>query len=298
MTLPQQNYYEFDSFRLDRRGLFQDGKIISLPPKVLELLFALVDKANDVLSKEELMARLWPDVFVEESNLTNYIGDLRKALADKGGGKQYIETYSKRGYSFVADVRPCSDLASVDRGDIYFQRHGFFSEFLASFPSLIEGANEITLFFIHSRRWRENYRDSLVKFLKKERTKLNIFLPNITNINLIDHFRDHFEDGPHVSMLILDAYQDFARLALEYKQKVFIRPFNLYPVYSFYKFDRTVIVAMYPNTSAKKSVPTFEWAEGSMYWDFVEDDIQRLLAEPPLSQKKLRELIGTKPSKR
>src|SRR5262245_56139220 len=100
--------YEFGPFRLDadERLLMRDGRITPLPPKVFDTLLVLVENSGRVVSKDELMQSLWPNTFVEESNLTQNISQLRRALGDGAAEAQYIETIPKRGYRFVAGVQP------------------------------------------------------------------------------------------------------------------------------------------------------------------------------------------------
>jgi TolB-like protein/Flp pilus assembly protein TadD len=95
---------DFGPFRLDaaKRVLWRDGRIVPLPPKALDLLVALVQQRGDVVTKDELMKRVWPDTFVEEANLSVNVSALRKALGDRPGGGPYIETVSRRGYRFAA----------------------------------------------------------------------------------------------------------------------------------------------------------------------------------------------------
>ncbi|HKG13958.1 MAG TPA: transcriptional regulator, partial [Pyrinomonadaceae bacterium] len=99
--------YEFDRFRLDasERLLLRDGQVVPLTPKVFDTLLALVERSGHVVGKEELMRRLWPDSFVEESSLSQNIFLLRRALGEAASGRQYIETLPRRGYRFVADLR-------------------------------------------------------------------------------------------------------------------------------------------------------------------------------------------------
>jgi eukaryotic-like serine/threonine-protein kinase len=108
--MPKQTrqLYEFGPFRLDadERLLMRDGRITPLPPKVFDTLLVLVENSGRVVSKDELMQSLWPDTFVEESNLTQNISQLRRALGDGSADAQYIETVPKRGYRFVAGVQP------------------------------------------------------------------------------------------------------------------------------------------------------------------------------------------------
>jgi DNA-binding winged helix-turn-helix (wHTH) protein/tetratricopeptide (TPR) repeat protein len=97
--------YEFGPFRLDpeKQTLLRDGKPIALTPKAFQLLLALVRRSNRVVTKDELMKSVWPDTFVEETNLTRNIFALRKAL---GGAEQnrYIVTVPGQGYRFAGNV--------------------------------------------------------------------------------------------------------------------------------------------------------------------------------------------------
>ena len=100
--------YEFGPFRLNvtERLLQRSDVEIPLTPKVIDTLVVLVENSGHVLGKDELMRELWPDSFVEESSLSQNISLLRKALGENGNAQQYIETIPKRGYRFVANVRP------------------------------------------------------------------------------------------------------------------------------------------------------------------------------------------------
>ncbi|MGH9944925.1 MAG: winged helix-turn-helix domain-containing protein, partial [Pyrinomonadaceae bacterium] len=110
--------YEFGPFQLDaaehllRRG----GGIVPLTPKAFETLLALIEGGGRTLGKEILMGKVWPGTFVEEGNLSVTIFMLRKALGEAEGGQKYIETVPKRGYRFVAPVRPTTQ-SDVEPGD-------------------------------------------------------------------------------------------------------------------------------------------------------------------------------------
>ncbi len=99
-----QRFYEFGPFRLDSKScvLLRDGGIVPLNPKAFDTLRALVENQGSPVGKDELMKLVWPDTFVEETNLTQQISILRKALGDTPDGCSYIETIPKRGYLFVA----------------------------------------------------------------------------------------------------------------------------------------------------------------------------------------------------
>lgn len=107
------HFYEFGHFRVytGDRVLMRDQEVVQLTPKVFEILLALVESSGQVISKDGLMRRVWPDSFVEEGNLTQNISLLRKALGEGQNGHQYIETVARRGYRFVAPIRESSDIA-------------------------------------------------------------------------------------------------------------------------------------------------------------------------------------------
>src|SRR6266480_1757970 len=107
--------YEFGPFSVDTRErvLLRDGKPVPLTPKAYETLLALISKSGHIVDKEELMRHVWPDVVVEENNLTGNIFALRRALAEH----RYIETVPRRGYRFTADVKlvTVEDLTVTER---------------------------------------------------------------------------------------------------------------------------------------------------------------------------------------
>jgi DNA-binding winged helix-turn-helix (wHTH) protein/tetratricopeptide (TPR) repeat protein len=97
---------EFDGFTVDlgRRLLFRDEKPVALTPKAFDTLAALLENPGEVLGKDELLARVWPDSYVEEGILTQNIYTLRKVFQESGGGRAYIETIPRRGYRFAGPV--------------------------------------------------------------------------------------------------------------------------------------------------------------------------------------------------
>ena len=102
--------YEFGPFRLDgrRRLLWRGDELLSVPPKAIDLLSALLEQPGQVVPKEELLRRVWPDTFVEEANLSVNVSILRKALGDGPDG-DYIQTVARRGYRFVGHVATTPD---------------------------------------------------------------------------------------------------------------------------------------------------------------------------------------------
>jgi DNA-binding winged helix-turn-helix (wHTH) protein/pimeloyl-ACP methyl ester carboxylesterase/class 3 adenylate cyclase len=99
--------YAFGNLLLDLREglLLHKGEPVPLTPKAFDTLVALVENNGHVLSKDELMKRVWPDSFVEENNLSQNISQLRKAIQIAGEeASKYIETVPRRGYRFKAQV--------------------------------------------------------------------------------------------------------------------------------------------------------------------------------------------------
>ena len=89
----------------EERVLFRNGEAVTLPPKDLETLLVLVERAGHIVEKEELLERVWPGVFIEEGNLARHIFNLRQVLGDSADERPYIETIPKRGYRFIATVQ-------------------------------------------------------------------------------------------------------------------------------------------------------------------------------------------------
>lgn len=98
--------YGFGPFQidLDRYLLMRDGKLVPLSPKVFETLIFLIENRGSVVKKDDIMSRVWPDTFVEESNLAQNIFLLRKALGEEKTEHRYIITIPGVGYRFVAPV--------------------------------------------------------------------------------------------------------------------------------------------------------------------------------------------------
>jgi DNA-binding winged helix-turn-helix (wHTH) protein len=94
---------EFDRFRvlLRQRQLLADGVPIELGTRAFELLLALLEANRSLVSKEQLLARIWPGIAVAEDNVKVHVCALRKAL---GEDRDYIRTEFGRGYRFIAAV--------------------------------------------------------------------------------------------------------------------------------------------------------------------------------------------------
>lgn len=101
----------FGPFNLiaSERLLTKDGAAVELGGRALDILIALMSMPNEVVSKKELMSRVWPDVTVDEGSLRFHMASLRKALGDGKDGARYITTLAGRGYCFVAPVSRVSN---------------------------------------------------------------------------------------------------------------------------------------------------------------------------------------------
>jgi DNA-binding winged helix-turn-helix (wHTH) protein/tetratricopeptide (TPR) repeat protein len=98
--------YCFGPFRLDTTAyqLKKDEQVLDVPPKVIDLLALLASKPSTLVTKDAILARLWPDVAVSDNAITQVVSALRQALGDDPGTPAYVQTVPRRGYRFVADV--------------------------------------------------------------------------------------------------------------------------------------------------------------------------------------------------
>src|SRR5436190_16188103 len=104
--MANREVFRFGEFVLDvaERRLLRGPDPVRLAPKAHELLVALVRQRGRLVTKDELLAHVWPEAFVDEGILTVHISALRKALGDGTRDPGYIETVSGSGYRFIAAV--------------------------------------------------------------------------------------------------------------------------------------------------------------------------------------------------
>ena len=104
--MAEQPTYIFSEFCLDpaRRLLTRSGEQIDLSPKAFDLLIALIENRGRVLSKDELLDRVWDGQFVEENNLAVQVSALRKAFGETSHDHKFIVTVPGKGYKFVAEI--------------------------------------------------------------------------------------------------------------------------------------------------------------------------------------------------
>jgi DNA-binding winged helix-turn-helix (wHTH) protein/tetratricopeptide (TPR) repeat protein len=106
LTAPDPETYRFGRYMLEacERRLLADGVAVPLKPRAFDTLLYLVERAGHLVTKEELLARLWPDSVVEESTLAKNVWLIRRALAEVDGEPRFIETVPRIGYRFIAPV--------------------------------------------------------------------------------------------------------------------------------------------------------------------------------------------------
>ena len=103
----RRELYEFGPFRVDADNevLLRDGQPVTLTPKAFQILLVLVRRSGEIATKDEIMKSVWPDTFVEETNLTRNIFSIRRALGE-GAENQYILTVSGKGYRLAEKAVP------------------------------------------------------------------------------------------------------------------------------------------------------------------------------------------------
>jgi DNA-binding winged helix-turn-helix (wHTH) protein/Tfp pilus assembly protein PilF len=174
--MPVTRLCAFGPYRLDfeRRRLLRGTELVPIHQKALEILIVLVEHRGEMVSKDQLMQSVWPDAFVEESNLTQNIFVLRKALGEGPKENRYIATIPGRGYRFVAPVDEPRDSAKQESVETphskssdnppktwwhssYLRRHGilaatcalgfiFLGAILLSLPKVAKGLNNRGLY--------------------------------------------------------------------------------------------------------------------------------------------------------
>jgi eukaryotic-like serine/threonine-protein kinase len=154
MTRQSKRLYEFGPYRIDptKRVLMRGEDAVQLPSKVFETLLVLVQHSEEVVSKDDLLKTVWPDSFVEESNLSQSIFLLRKALGETAQDHHYIVTIPGRGYRFAEKVEEISE----DTADLVLERHSLAQVTVQETQSVLYESSGASV-FRRFRRWRWNW---------------------------------------------------------------------------------------------------------------------------------------------
>jgi DNA-binding winged helix-turn-helix (wHTH) protein len=109
----------FGPYLLDRAdaSLWRESQRVALAPNAYALLALLVERAGRLVTKQEILRSVWPDTFVSEAAIKVCVNQLRRALADPATSPAYVQTEARRGYRFIADVKPAPLRASCEESD-------------------------------------------------------------------------------------------------------------------------------------------------------------------------------------
>src|SRR5258708_4598247 len=105
-AVPTMKLYQVEDFEvsLDHREVRRNGEPLRLRPMTFDLLAYLISQRDKVLSKEELIRKIWKGIRVRETSLMQWGGELRKARDDDPRQQRFIKTVAKTGYRFVGPV--------------------------------------------------------------------------------------------------------------------------------------------------------------------------------------------------
>jgi DNA-binding winged helix-turn-helix (wHTH) protein len=116
-TKAAERFLCFGKFQVDlqREELFKEGSRVRIPSKVFKVLLALVERPGEIVTREALRARLWPDgTFVNyDANVNTTVNKLRLALGDSPGKPMYVETIPRQGYCFLGTVERGNELLTT-----------------------------------------------------------------------------------------------------------------------------------------------------------------------------------------
>lgn len=133
------NLREFGRFSLDtkKKVLWFADKPVNLALKEIELLCVLTESSGEVLTKDELLNRVWADSFVEESNLSRYIYRLRKTFEEFGESPDLIQTVPRRGYRFTGEIH------EKDDSELIIEKHTISRTLIEELEDSIEPQTKI-----------------------------------------------------------------------------------------------------------------------------------------------------------
>jgi DNA-binding winged helix-turn-helix (wHTH) protein len=111
----QERYLRFGQFQVDlqREELLKEGSRVRIPSKVFQVLMALIERPGEIVTRENLRARLWPGgTFVNyDANVNTTVNKLRLALGDSPDKPMYVETIPRQGYCFLGNIERGNELA-------------------------------------------------------------------------------------------------------------------------------------------------------------------------------------------
>src|SRR6516165_3932229 len=116
-TKEAERFLRFGQFQVDlqRQELFKEGSQVHVPSKVFQVLLALVERPGEIVTRDALRARLWPDgTFVNyDANVNTTVNKLRLTLGDSPEKPMYVETIPRKGYCFLSNVERGNELVKT-----------------------------------------------------------------------------------------------------------------------------------------------------------------------------------------
>lgn len=148
--MPQDQIVTFAEFRLDPVSghLYREDEPVALAPKAFALLQCLVNQAGRLVSKQELLAAVWPGVFVGDAVLKSTIREVRKALGDDSSEPRFIETAHRRGYRFMAPVAAAGEPVTAAAAGLAAPRVRYARSGSVNIAYQVAGSGPIDLVFV------------------------------------------------------------------------------------------------------------------------------------------------------
>ena len=142
--------YAFGPFVVDlvKRTLWREHRLVPITSKTFDVLVVLLEHRDHIVSKDELLNRVWPDTAVNENNLARQISSLRRALGQRPDQHDFVVTVPGNGYRFVATVQDLPDVTGVRNGH---RRHGHVPP-----EPAVDLADRATMNFCRLSRFQES----------------------------------------------------------------------------------------------------------------------------------------------
>src|SRR5215467_9434490 len=139
-TEPQIRLLRFGNFEVDLRTgeLRKAGVKLKFGGQPFQVLSILLERPGDVVTREELQKRLWPDTFVDaDHNLNTAINKIREALGDSAESPRYVETLPRRGYRFIGELEPPVHTVIAVEPDRGWHSRGAWLKIAAGVPAIL-----------------------------------------------------------------------------------------------------------------------------------------------------------------
>lgn len=153
-----------------------------------------------------------------------------------------------------------------------------FVDWTTDFQREVEQSKMLAACFLHSRRWRENHGDAILRRSMSGNLTCRFYIPDLADPKFIKGLQTRFDDGPAIPTLIGDTVKWLIELMnAATSTEVFL--FRRMPAYSWYRFDNAAFMAFYPNATTRKPSPTAQVLSGSHSFEFLKRDERDFAAE-------------------